>query len=211
MANDRRTIWAMLKRWLGLSEDMQGLRSWEVLSILGYASGLGGIAIYALATPSFAFTFGLLALVGAAAWLSGGVLGFIFGVPRLRAASGAAGATTSVFVPNTNLEQISDWLTKIIVGATLVQMQPLAAGIGELAASIGGELRTRGATAVSGGVMILYFAGGFMWGYLWCSLRIFREMSALTDRETAVAHREAALARLAPAAVAPTQATISAS
>ena len=202
MANDRRTFRSMLARWLGLTDDMQGLRFWEVLSIVGYASGLGGIAIYATATPSFASTFGLLALVGAAAWLSGGVLGFIFGVPRLRAASGAGGATTSVFVPNTNLEQISDWLTKIIVGATLVQMQPLAAGIGDLAASIGGQLKTQGATAVSGGVMILYFAGGFMWGYLWCSLRIFREMSALTDREIAVTHREAALARPAPGAVA---------
>jgi hypothetical protein len=191
----------MLARWLGLTDDMQGLRFWEVLSIVGYASGLGGIAIYATATPSFAATFGLLALVGAAAWLSGGVLGFIFGVPRLRAASGVGGATSSVFVPNTNLEQISDWLTKIIVGATLVQMQPLAAGIGELAASVGGQLKTQGATAVSGGVMILYFAGGFMWGYLWCSLRIFREMSALTDREIAVTHREAALARPAPGAV----------
>jgi hypothetical protein len=192
MASDRGTIWGMLKRYLGLSEDMQGLRFWEVLSIVGYGSGLLGIAVYALATPLFALTFGLLSLVGAAAWLSGGVLGFLFGVPRLRAASGAA-PSTGVFVPNTNLEQISDWLTKIIVGATLVQMKPLADGVGQLAAAVGAELKTPGATAVSGGVMILYFFGGFMWGYLWCSLRIFREMSALTDRVNAVSRREAPL------------------
>lgn len=198
MANDRRSVWSRLKQWLGLGQDLEGLRFWEVLSIFGYGVGLFGIGVYAWAAPSFAFTFGLLSLIGAAAWLSGGVLGFLFGVPRLRAASGSGPATnTATFVPNTNLEQISDWLTKIIVGATLVQMQPLAAAIGELASTIGKELKTPGATAVSGGVMVLYFAGGFMWGYLWCSLRIFREMSALTDRENAVAHREAALVRQA--------------
>ena len=178
---------------LGLDPNVEGLRFWEVLSILGFASGLAGIGVYAHSAKSFSAAFGLLSLVGTAAWLSGGVLGFLFGVPRLRAATAAPtdASAVSAFIPNTNLEQISDWLTKIIVGATLVQVQPLGAAIGGLATAIGKDLNLPGAAAVSGSVMILYFSGGFMWGYLWCSLRVFREMAALTERENAVATREA--------------------
>ena len=173
----------------GLEADGIGLRFWELLSICGYIVGLLGIAVYAAAEGSFLTTFGVLMLVGTAAWLSGGALGFLFGVPRLRAAPGQAQTAQSAnsFVPNTNLEQISDWLTKILVGATLVQLKPIAADVNALALDIGRQIGTKGGPAVSGGVMILYFAAGFMWGYLWCSLRVFKEMSALTERAHDVA------------------------
>ena len=171
----------------------EGLRFWELLSIVGFAMGMVIIAIYAGATGNYAATFGVLAAVGAASWLSGGVLGFLFGVPRLRAsAPTATAAPATAFTPNTNLEQISDWLTKIIVGAALVQLRVIATDVNDLALAIGVALGTPGGAVVSGGVMVLYFCGGFMWGYLWCSLRVFKEMSALTDREQAVAQREAA-------------------
>ncbi len=177
---------------LGLSSDGQGLRFWELLSIFGFAIGMAISAIYAGASGAFAGTFGILAAVGAASWLSGGVLGFLFGVPRLRASvSSNPAASASTFTPNTNLEQISDWLTKIIVGAALVQLRVIAADINDLALAIGVALGTRGGAVVSGGVMVLYFFGGFMWGYLWCSLRVFKEMAALTDRVQAVSDREA--------------------
>ena len=180
---------------LGLSPNREGLRFWEILSIFGFMLGLAIIAIYASAYTTFARTFGVLAALGAAAWLAGGVLGFIFGVPRLRAATSPTGANaaTTTFIPNTNLEQISDWLTKIIVGAALVQLRAIAEDVNALALSIGRELGARDAASIAGAVMVLYFAGGFMWGYLWCSLRIFKEMSALTNREQAVSEREANL------------------
>lgn len=179
---------------LGLAPSREGLRFWEILSIFGFTIGLVIIAVYASAYASSTIVFGVLAALGAAAWLAGGVLGFIFGVPRLRAAtSPTASAATTTFIPNTNLEQISDWLTKIIVGAALVQLRAIADDVNALALSIGKELGTNGAASIAGAVMVLYFAGGFMWGYLWCSLRIFREMSALTHREQAVSEREATL------------------
>jgi hypothetical protein len=31
--------------------------------------------------------------------------------------------------------------------------------------------------------MIYFFTAGFMWGYLWCSLRIFREMIQMTGQD----------------------------
>ena len=76
----------------------------------GVPDGLGFIAI------------GLL--VGAAGFAVGGLVGFLFGVPRLRsggADTGAGGGEPQV-ISNTNLEQLSDWLTKILVGVGLVQI-----------------------------------------------------------------------------------------
>ncbi|WP_293907015.1 hypothetical protein [Phenylobacterium sp.] len=176
----------------GLRADGRGIRFWELLSLFGFAGGMAAVALYAW--PS-SMTFGILALVGSAAWLSGGVLGFLFGVPRLRAAAPQAPTAGTSFAPNTNLEQISDWLTKIIVGATLVQLRPLADEVNTLALAIGVQLGTQGGATVAGAVMITYFAGGFLWGYLWCSLRVFKEMVALINREQAVSSREAAAAQ----------------
>ncbi|WP_421439511.1 tetratricopeptide repeat protein [Agrobacterium tumefaciens] len=71
-------------------------------------------------------------MVAVAAASLGGVLGFLFGIPRLLqkyAASGDDGAleagakreTDPFFMTNTSLEEVSDWLTKIIIGIGLVQ------------------------------------------------------------------------------------------
>jgi hypothetical protein len=70
---------------------------------------------------------------------------------------------------------------------------PLATGIGNLSDAVGDSLGTglKSGAAASGGVMILYFAAGFIWGYLWCSLRVFREMQALVERERNIRGLEA--------------------
>ena len=161
----------------------EDLRFWEVMASISYLFGIVAIGIYAFAHNSVRL-FGLLWMIGAAAWLVGTALGFLFGVPRVRA-NEAAGRPDTAIVPNTNLEQISDWLTKIIVGATLVQLGPIARGIGALSGFVGAGLGTNAneGTAMSGAVMVFYFAAGFLWGYLWCSLRVFREMQALVERE----------------------------
>jgi hypothetical protein len=161
-------------------------RFWEVVAMVAYALGAWAIYLYARDAKAPYLVFSTLFLVGSAAWLSGAVLGFLFGVPRLRAGEGARIDPDAQFVPNTNLEQISDWLTKIIIGATLVQLGTLVDRIGWLAERIGSELQTPAAASVSGAVMVFYFATGFIWGYLWCSLRIFKEMTNLVGREKTV-------------------------
>jgi hypothetical protein len=173
----------------------------ENLSYAAPLIGLAGIYLYARSTPHTWLVFGVLALLALATCVSGAVLGFLFGVPRLRTGSSASpgsAADSSAFVPNTNLEQISDWLTKIIVGATLVQLRPLVDGFASATAAIGAQLGVAGAAIASGAIMVLFFSGGFLWGYLWCSLKVFVEMSALVDRERAVAVREASPPRLQP-------------
>jgi len=153
------------------------------MAIAVYASGVGA---------RFSSVFGVLVLVAIASWLAGGVLGFLFGVPRLRAqqSQSTISPSTNAFVPNTNLEQISDWLTKIIVGATLVQLGPLANNLTYLFATVGSQIHAPAATTAVGAAILLNFSGGFIWGYLWCSLRIFVEMCDLTNREEQVRQRE---------------------
>lgn len=64
--------------------------------------------------------------VAGVALATGGMAGFLFGIPRsAQEPQGSAGLPleqASEYKVNTNLEQISDWLTKIIVGIGLTQL-----------------------------------------------------------------------------------------
>lgn len=176
--------------WFGklvaTGHDRRGLRFWEIIAIVSYLMGTAVIVAYGLAVPDGLRAFAILSMVAGAAWGCGAVLGFLFGVPRLRSATGATTSGNSQFTPNTNLEQISDWLTKIIVGATLVQLNPVIVRIQTTAEVIGASIGAAHAAPVSGATMIYFFTAGFMWGYLWCSLRIFREMIQMTGQDPAV-------------------------
>src|SRR5690349_18031210 len=99
---------------------------WLPYLAVGPALGLVGIAVYAWHKNSSS-VFAVALLVAGAAFLGGALLGFLFGIPRLLANDAAAPPAPAVggasepparspYAPNTNLEQISDWLTKILVG-----------------------------------------------------------------------------------------------
>ncbi len=67
---------------------------------------------------------------------------------------------------NTNLEEISDWLTKIIVGVSLVELQKvqtkLLGAAGFIAQTLGGSSQTSFAC----GLMIYFSVSGFLGSYL---------------------------------------------
>lgn len=109
------------------------------LGIAVAARGQGGLW---KAVGDLLLTWGVSLAVVAASTAVGYLLGFLFGIPRslqkpnsVQAsdpASGGAGnaepaktklAGTRAFISNTSLEEISDWLTKIIIGIGLVQFQ----------------------------------------------------------------------------------------
>jgi hypothetical protein len=76
---------------------------------------------------------GTLVAVGFAAFAVGGFLGFLFGIPKSNRERNQPNARTTnqspdenAYLNNTNLEEMSDWLTKIIVGAGLVGLKDLA-------------------------------------------------------------------------------------
>jgi hypothetical protein len=119
----------------------------------------------------------------------GGAVGFLFGIPK--AGSQAAGKPTHSAGaedasngrkprdgsdrtrPNTNLEEVSDWLTKIIVGLTLVNLGEIPDKVGEIssnaAAMLGtgtSDARFSAATALIVGFSVI----GFLLGYIYTRL-----------------------------------------
>ena len=155
-----------------------------IVTLLG-AIGVGLIVVAALGLTNgqfgrgAAFLGGLLLAGGSG--LSGGFFGFLFGIPRSKqvqtpvtSESGTAGRE---YLENTNLEQISDWLTKIIVGLTLVQFQQIQAFVGKVGEKFGPILITSsdnsGPQAVAIAMLLYFFITGFLFSYLWT--RIYME------------------------------------
>jgi hypothetical protein len=155
--------------------------AWTVI-----AFGLGGLSTIALwawgirggaADVHVAAFIGADLLVAGAAASAGALFGFVFGIPRTldpasRAAvatatsqGGSGAASTALMAANTNLERISDWLTTLLIGATLVQIKDIAAWVGGLGKGLfeGGQAANDAVIPV---IVIYFFALAFLGVYL---------------------------------------------
>jgi hypothetical protein len=165
------------------SKDFKTAAKWQVaLFGGGLATAALAIAIYSLTGPEGGETFSSLSLFGAAACVVGGFFGFLFGVPRsavgiakedegkngqeVMSTQSVPSVTGSVSA-NTNLEQISDWLTKILVGATLTQLGNIPGAAAALFTAMSGAIGDRpSATAFVGALTVFSALMGFMFGWL---------------------------------------------
>ncbi|MCI5146607.1 MAG: DUF4145 domain-containing protein, partial [Candidatus Electrothrix sp. AR3] len=106
---------------------------------------------------------------GSSSLAMGGFIGFLFGIPKVVQGSFSSGeqeANSKNYSQrvNTNLEQISDWLTKIIVGFGLIQMQKIPNAFLLLSEYVASHSQVSSSFA---GALILFFAIiGFFTGYL---------------------------------------------
>lgn len=117
--------------------------------------------------------------------LSGGVLGLLFGLPTTHrpATTGGSGESGqgsdggSGYDESTSLEQVADWLTKIIVGLTLTQYPAWIAHFEILAGNITNMMLGQSANPAPGGVLIVtYTIIGFVVSYLWMRRYFIPEM-----------------------------------
>jgi len=171
--DEERKIFAASFR-IGWTVVVFGLAGVLVIAIWAY-----GLVIHAADSPALGFSafLGADLLAGAAAAAAGALFGFVFGIPRtLDPASQAAVATAATRVgpaaashallaANTNLERISDWLTTLLIGATLVQVKDIAQWVG----SLGKNLIATGPAAndaVVPIIVIYFFALSFLGVYL---------------------------------------------
>jgi hypothetical protein len=168
------------------------------LLVLGFV-GLLGVVFYSFQATSFvagvAVACSGIMSAGAAA-LIGGLLGFLFGIPRTlqqerheastqpnKQAENLAGAEKRpTYMANTNLEQISDWLTKILVGVGLTQLSIIPTKLRQVTAFIAEGLsvgtNTHGSHTFAFAIVMFYLTCGFLFGYLWTRLFLpsaFRE------------------------------------
>jgi len=163
-----------------------------VLLALGIPTTLA-LLIYALAAsagegePSVdkweVLAIGLL--TAASAFAVGALLGFLFGIPRSIAAPASTTSKDGTenkdgaeepeavqhFAANTNLEQISDWLTKILVGVGLVQIHEVGGAIEDLADGLAPGLGPQG-FSVAVALLVAFSITGFVSAYLFTRLRL---------------------------------------
>lgn len=159
-------------------------------------SGLVGIAIYSFQAdrPVQGISIASSGLMFAgAALLIGGLIGFIFGIPRTlqqdRSGNNQKSTGTDVkegadkaktgYLANTNLEQISDWLTKILVGVGLTQLTVIPEKVINLSGLMSRSLGNFDSSQTFAFSILLYFLTcGFFYGYLWSRLFLVRAMRA---------------------------------
>jgi hypothetical protein len=104
-------------------------------------------------------------LIALATLTAGLLLGFIFGVPR--SVENGDKAKRGNYSANTNLEQISDWLTKIIVGVGLVQFSTIISHYARLNDQLATGLGGRPAGSAVAGALIAFFGTlGFLLGHV---------------------------------------------
>lgn len=155
---------------LGGKHGLQGtVDEWMYLTWTLMLVGICGIGIFALQFPGSrkipVFAGGLL--IAGASGVVGALVGTLFGIPR----AGQRNGVELAYVPNTNLEQVSDWLTKGLVGIGLVQVGRLPRALGRLADSLRGVFGNAQTSGAFGLAVVIYFwVCGFFVGYLWFRL-----------------------------------------
>jgi hypothetical protein len=169
------------------------------------AAGVAVTALYALqgaVAGQFFAVFSIALAVAGAASITGALLGFIFGIPRALQGSdaGGKGGETGGAQPankekrrdasygaNTSLEQISDWLTKILVGVGLTQLTNLPDALRSFSGFIGAAFgEGAGSTVFAGAVSLYFVVCGFLVSYLWTRLTLghaFSEADLVTRAE----------------------------
>jgi hypothetical protein len=163
------------------------------------ACGLAAIIIYAIQydhwrSASVAKIAGMGLLTAGGSLAAGALLGFIFGVPKSQSAPASNGGGTpgsdsadatsgdGHFGANTNLEQISDWLTKTIVGVSLVELSKMPPLLDKLAWYVAAGMGDAGpdAKAVALVIIVYFVSAGFLISYLWTRMELTRAFSEST-------------------------------
>ncbi len=150
---------------------------------------------------------GVTALLWAVAWLSVGTFaGFLFGIPKTKQIDGLANSRATATetqkertyqsLVNTNLIEISDWLTKIIVGLGLINLTEIPGLVRRVSEVLAVSLATtkpgHDFTAFAVAVVIAFVSLGFLFGYLFTRLYLASafaraDLNHMEARETAEA------------------------
>ena len=170
-------------------EYSKGKREFRYI-LIGILIGFIGILLFASKSNNILQLFSIIGvafMISSASILSGGLIGFLFGIPRtLQHNRGgeidqASNIDTSqkkdvlntTYQQNTNLEQISDWLTKIMVGVGLTQISEIPKAIKDYASYSAVGLGNFPESEIFSMALLLYFLiGGFLGGYLLTRLNL---------------------------------------
>lgn len=182
------------------AEEKEPVFPLEQTSAFAFAVIVGLFAVV-LATLDVPQAGAYASMVALASVSLGALLGFLFGVPptspSTELSANNENKTSGEVLKNTSLQEISSWLTKIIVGAGLVNLKQLAIWIGERGAEIGKDL-SPGAARIFGSALIVYFfIVGFIAAYTYTRTKVASLFAAsdrwlldMLDRKITVARQE---------------------
>ena len=142
-------------------------------------------------------------LISGACFSAGALTGFLFAIPKLLQNTSLLPDNIqnneTVILHNDNLVQISDWLTKIIVGVGLTQLYNIPGFIKKIGLELGpsfGSLEIGRNIAIG---TILYFAiVGFLAAYIWTRLyfvKLLRKTDDELRRQVTEAKQEVTVAK----------------
>jgi uncharacterized membrane protein len=159
----------MTKTRFSWNFDSSGLAVLLVAALLLLANSAGFLAIL-VGVPGSTATASMWAMMCIA---TGALIGFLFAVPRVNPAA----KSQSHLLTNTNIEQVSDWLTKILVGVGLINFKEISGFIDRradlLAASLAQTAPAGKAMALS--LIVYFFVVGLIQGYLLTRLFLSRQ------------------------------------
>lgn len=163
---------------------------WSNPFIVAMALGLAATLMVAWTQTERMHAVATALFVALASVACGALLGFLFGIPRAATGDNSGHAIRyewqpTTYTPNTNLEQISDWLTKIVVAIGLAQLAKIPDAYQSLAqyvaSSFGSGVLAPGLAAL----MLAYFAIlGFLITYLWTRLFLSGEFNKVDGQAT---------------------------
>jgi hypothetical protein len=175
--SDVQTVGARTSRLVGTIGIMLTLGMITISIFLAF----GGPAVQGVQVGSALTSF----LVYTSALSAGIFLGFLFGLPRSRAIEqltesgrilaleGKETALTTQFLANSNLIKVSDWLTTIVIGLTLVNLGDMLPTLRKFADFLSAPL---GGQPYSGAIGVAIAVGsafaGFILGYIWTSIQV---------------------------------------
>jgi hypothetical protein len=144
--------------------------------------GLIPMLVYAFTTPgSIGSYLGVEGLIALASLIGGCLAGFLFGIPKV--VSTGQARQTSGYTPSSNLAEVSDWLTKLLLGAGLIQLTHLGAPVGKLIHDVALGLYATGgnphaAEVVAGSIMFGYMSIGLLDGYVVTTMWYQRKLAS---------------------------------
>ncbi len=187
----------MLKKMFGTSES-----NVNTIIVIGVLAGIGPAFLFGMWLFSWTATgaipvgriFALLFMIACASFFVGTLVGVLFGIPKVLSSpqQGQAGTRTdskdtSQFLAskvtqekyqvNTNLEQVSDWLTKILVGVGLTQfhkVKDILVGVSSYFSADFGMVE--GIQPMITSIIVIYSIYGFLTGYLITRLFLSRAL-----------------------------------